>query len=64
MVVPPCPRKTVGGWQPWRPAGRRLFAGLAGRGGHHPELFAAASRAAKKELDPQGALNPGVRIDP
>ena len=29
-----------------------------------PELFAAAFRAAKKELDPQGMLNPGVLIDP
>ena len=28
------------------------------------ELFAAAFRAAKKELDPQGMLNPGVLIDP
>ena len=29
-----------------------------------PELFAAAFRAAKRELDPQGMLNPGVLIDP
>jgi alkyldihydroxyacetonephosphate synthase len=29
-----------------------------------PELFAAALRAAKKELDPKGMLNPGVLIDP
>jgi alkyldihydroxyacetonephosphate synthase len=29
-----------------------------------PELFAAALRAAKRELDPQGLLNPGVLIDP
>src|SRR5438067_9398486 len=29
-----------------------------------PELFAAALRAAKKELDPEGMLNPGVLIDP
>lgn len=29
-----------------------------------PELFAAALRAAKRELDPQGVLNPGVLIDP
>jgi len=29
-----------------------------------PELFAAALRAVKKELDPQGMLNPGVLIDP
>jgi alkyldihydroxyacetonephosphate synthase len=29
-----------------------------------PELFAAALRAAKKQLDPQGLLNPGVLIDP
>jgi alkyldihydroxyacetonephosphate synthase len=29
-----------------------------------PELFAAALRAAKKELDPQGILNPGVLIEP
>jgi alkyldihydroxyacetonephosphate synthase len=29
-----------------------------------PALFAAALRAAKKELDPQGMLNPGVLIDP
>ena len=29
-----------------------------------PELFASALRAAKRELDPQGTLNPGVLIDP
>jgi alkyldihydroxyacetonephosphate synthase len=29
-----------------------------------PELFATALRAAKKELDPHGMLNPGVLIDP
>jgi alkyldihydroxyacetonephosphate synthase len=28
-----------------------------------PELFAAALRAAKREIDPQGILNPGVLID-
>ncbi len=29
-----------------------------------PELFAAALKAAKRALDPQGILNPGVLIDP
>ena len=29
-----------------------------------PDLFAAALRAAKRVLDPQGLLNPGVLIDP
>jgi alkyldihydroxyacetonephosphate synthase len=29
-----------------------------------PELFATALRAAKKELDPHGVLNPGVLVDP
>ena len=29
-----------------------------------PELFATALRAAKRTLDPQGILNPGVLIDP
>jgi len=29
-----------------------------------PEPFAAALRAAKRELDPRGLLNPGVLIDP
>jgi alkyldihydroxyacetonephosphate synthase len=29
-----------------------------------PDLFAAALRAAKRAVDPQGLLNPGVRIDP
>jgi alkyldihydroxyacetonephosphate synthase len=29
-----------------------------------PELFAEALRAAKRALDPQGVLNPGVVIDP
>jgi alkyldihydroxyacetonephosphate synthase len=29
-----------------------------------PELFAAALRAAKREVDPEGVLNPGVLIDP
>jgi alkyldihydroxyacetonephosphate synthase len=29
-----------------------------------PEIFAAALRAAKQALDPQGVFNPGVLIDP
>ena len=29
-----------------------------------PELFARALRAAKRELDPNAILNPGVLIDP
>jgi len=29
-----------------------------------PDLFAAALRAAKRELDPAGILNPGVLVDP
>jgi alkyldihydroxyacetonephosphate synthase len=29
-----------------------------------PELFAAALRAAKRAVDPQGLLNPGVLLDP
>ena len=29
-----------------------------------PELFARALRAAKRELDPKGLINPGVLIDP
>ena len=29
-----------------------------------PEPFARALRAAKRELDPSGVLNPGVLIDP
>lgn len=29
-----------------------------------PELFAAALRAAKREVDPHGILNPGVLVDP
>jgi len=29
-----------------------------------PELFARALRAAKRELDPKGMMNPGVLIDP
>jgi alkyldihydroxyacetonephosphate synthase len=29
-----------------------------------PEPYAAALRAAKRELDPSGILNPGVLIDP
>jgi alkyldihydroxyacetonephosphate synthase len=33
-------------------------------GRQRPELFAAALRSAKKTLDPQGLLNPGVLIDP
>ena len=33
-------------------------------GRQRPPLFAEALRAAKKALDPQGLLNPGVLIDP
>jgi alkyldihydroxyacetonephosphate synthase len=29
-----------------------------------PELFAHALRGAKRDLDPNGILNPGVLIDP
>jgi alkyldihydroxyacetonephosphate synthase len=29
-----------------------------------PDLFAAALRAAKREIDPQGLFNPGILIDP
>ena len=29
-----------------------------------PELFASALRAAKRAVDPQGLLNPGVLVDP
>ena len=29
-----------------------------------PEGFARALRAAKRELDPAGVLNPGVLVDP
>ena len=29
-----------------------------------PDVFAAALRAAKREVDPAGVLNPGVLIDP
>jgi alkyldihydroxyacetonephosphate synthase len=29
-----------------------------------PELFAEALRGAKRALDPEGVLNPGVVIDP
>jgi alkyldihydroxyacetonephosphate synthase len=29
-----------------------------------PDLFAAMLRAAKRAVDPQGLLNPGVLIDP
>jgi alkyldihydroxyacetonephosphate synthase len=29
-----------------------------------PEAFAQALRAAKRAVDPSGALNPGVLIDP
>jgi alkyldihydroxyacetonephosphate synthase len=31
---------------------------------HRPPLFAEELRTAKKALDPQGLLNPGVLIDP
>jgi alkyldihydroxyacetonephosphate synthase len=32
--------------------------------GQRPDAFAAALRAAKQALDPDGVLNPGVLIDP
>ena len=59
-------------------AGEAILAGGATITHHHavgrdhrpwydrqrPDPFAAALRAAKRELDPSGALNPGVLIDP
>jgi alkyldihydroxyacetonephosphate synthase len=32
--------------------------------GQRPEPFAEALRAAKRALDPNGVLNPGVLLDP
>ena len=42
----------------------RSVATIAWYDRQRPPLFAEALRAAKKALDPQGLLNPGVLIDP
>ncbi len=66
-------------WQAVKEAASEAIASAGGTITHHhavgrdhrsaydrqrPELFAAALRAAKRELDPAGILNPGVLIDP
>jgi len=66
-------------WQAVKEAASEAIASAGGTITHHhavgrehrsaydrqrPEPFAAALRAAKRELDPAGILNPGVLIDP
>ena len=66
-------------WQEVKDAAGEAIAAAGGSITHHhavgrdhrpwydrqrPEPFAAALRAAKRELDPQALLNPGVLIDP
>ena len=66
-------------WQAIKSAATDAVLGAGGTTTHHhavgrmhrdgydrqrPELFARALRAAKRELDPAGILNPGVLIDP
>ncbi len=66
-------------WDEVKAAASEAIAGAGGTITHHhavgrdhrpwydrqrPEPFAAALRAAKRELDPRGILNPGVLIEP
>jgi alkyldihydroxyacetonephosphate synthase len=69
----------VAQWDEIKAAVSKTINGLGGTITHHhavgrdhrpwydrqrPEPFAAALRAAKRELDPRGILNPGVLMDP
>ena len=49
---------------PSRITTRSVATIVRGMTGSARPLFAEALRAAKKTLDPQGLLNPGVLIDP
>jgi alkyldihydroxyacetonephosphate synthase len=72
-------RDLIAQWQTIKSAGLDAVIANGGTVTHHhavgrdhrrwydrqrPELFAAALRAAKAAMDPQGLLNPGVLIDP
>ena len=69
----------IGQWHEMKRAAGRVIIAAGGTITHHhgvgrdhrawydeqrPDAFAAALRAAKQALDPQGVLNPGVLIDP
>jgi alkyldihydroxyacetonephosphate synthase len=74
------PGSEISMWQEVKDAANEVVVAAGGTSTHHhavgrmhrpggydlqrPELFADALRATKKNLDPNGILNPGVLIDP
>ena len=79
VLAPGRPGAELEQWEAIKSAASEAIIGLGGTITHHhsvgryhrpwydrerPALFAEALRAAKRTLDPQGILNPGVLIDP
>ena len=79
VIAPSRPGAQLGQWEEIKRAAAAAIIAAGGTITHHhavgrdhrpwydrqrPDLFAAALRAAKLELDPAGVLNPGVLLDP
>jgi len=79
VIAPSRPGAQLGQWEEIKRAAAGAIIAAGGTITHHhavgrdhrpwydrqrPDLFAAALRAAKLELDPAGVLNPGVLLDP
>jgi alkyldihydroxyacetonephosphate synthase len=79
VIAPGRPASLLAQWAEIKQAASDALIGLGGTITHHhavgrdhrpwydrqrPDLFARAITAAKRELDPQGILNPGVLLEP